>query len=382
MSERSVEQHLYDEPFGFDFFQAVRLLGRLSPERALVGHGGPPHREIVRFRALPSLEFPASAIYSLTPAGGEQPVPTMAVTFLGLHGPSGVLPRHYTELIHRLERERKGEERRALRDWLDLFNHRLVSLFHRAWEKYRFWAHYERGEHERAEPDTFTRALFSLVGLGTAGLRNLLRVVAVEAPTPGQAARERTLAAVDDRSLLYYAGLLASRHRTAGGLASLLEDYFEVPVRVQQFVGQWLELEPASMSRLGLSDGNCQLGINALAGERVWDVQGKLRIRLGPLGYRRFNDFLPDRSPLPEHKGFFLLVHLARLYAGAELDFDVQPVLRAEEVPECQLNDELPGPRLGWNTWLTSQQPTHDAGDALFAGEVVVRVEEANAVRL
>jgi type VI secretion system protein ImpH len=378
VSERSVEQHLYDEPFGFDFFQAVRLLTRLAPERALVGRGGPPAREVVRFRALPSLDFPASAIYQLRPPAGEQTVPAMTVTFLGLHGPSGVLPRHYTELIHRLERERKGEERRALRDWLDLFNHRFISLFYRAWEKYRFWVAYERREQGRTDPDSFTQALFSLVGLGTPGLRSRLRVVAVEAGVE----RERTLAAVDDRSLIYYAGLLSSAHRTAGGLASLLEDYFEVPVRVQQFVGQWLELEPGSQSRLGALDGNCQVGVNLVAGERVWDVQGKIRIRLGPLSYRRFNDFLPDRSPLPEHKGFFLLVHLARLYAGPELDFDVQPVLRADSVPECQLSEEPPGPRLGWNTWLVSQQPAHDAGDALFASEVVVRVEEANAVRL
>lgn len=370
MPERSLEQHLYDEPFVFDFFQAVRLLARLAPGRVHVGGGGPPAREIVRFRALPSLSFPASALFDLAPGNAERPVPALTVTFLGLTGPSGVLPRHYTELIMRLERERRGEERRAFRDWLDLFNHRLLSLFHRAWEKYRFWTAYERGEHERPEPDPFTRSLYSLAGLGTPGLRNRLRVAAVE---PGQ--RERVLAAVDDRSLLYYAGLLSSRHHTASGLASLLEDYFGLSVGVVQFVGQWLELEPDSQSRLGMLQGNSELGVNAVAGERVWDVQGKIRLRLGPLGYARFNDFLPDPTPLPEHKGFFLLVHLVRLYAGPELDFDVQPVLLAAEVPECQLSDELPGPRLGWNTWLTSQQPAEDAGDALFSSEVVVRLE-------
>ena len=115
MSERSVEQHLYDEPFVFDFFQAVRLLERLSPGRVHVGHGGPPRREVVRFRALPSLEFPASAVHALAPAAGEQAPPLMTVTFLGLHGPSGVLPRHYNELIQRLDRERRRHHRCARR---------------------------------------------------------------------------------------------------------------------------------------------------------------------------------------------------------------------------------------------------------------------------
>jgi type VI secretion system protein ImpH len=373
VSVRTVEQHLTSEPFAFGFFQAVRVLERLAPGRAPVGDGGPPSREVVKFRALPSLEFPASAVHALVPATPDQPVPEMTVTFLGLYGPSGVLPRSYTELILRLERDRRGEERRAFREWLDLFNHRLISLFFRAWEKYRFWLAYERGEHAHDDPDDFTRALLSLVGLGTPGLRNRLRVAAVE-PATG---RERRLAAVDDRSLLYYSGLLASRHRTAAGLAALLADYFRVPVRVQQFVGQWLAIEPANQTRLARADGNCQLGVNVVAGSRAWNVQSKLRIRLGPLDYDRFTEFTPDRSPRRERKGFFLLVHLVRLYAGPELDFDVQPVLRADAVPELRMSNPSPGPRLGWNTWLSSRPPAADAGDARFSSEVVVRLDEA-----
>jgi type VI secretion system protein ImpH len=369
---KSVEQRLYDEGHAFDFFQAVRLLQRLRPDRVGAGLAGPPAREIVRFRALPSLNFPPSSIYELLPPTAEQPVPAMVVSFLGLTGPSGVLPRHYTEQILRQDRERKGEERRALREWFDLFNHRIISLFYRAWEKYRFWVPQEREEPMRGEPDLFTHALYCLIGMGTAGLRDRLRIEAVE--IGGE--HRRLLARVDDLSLLHYGGLLAQRKRNAAGLEALLEDYFGVPARVQQFVGQWLQLEPASQSCLGVDDGNGELGVNCVAGERVWDVQGKIRIRLGPLGYNRFLDFLPDPSPLPEHKAFFLLVHLVRLYAGPQLDFDVQAVLRADAVPECQLTEEAPGARLGWNTWLTSQQPALDAGDALFVGEEIVRVSE------
>jgi type VI secretion system protein ImpH len=313
----------------------------------------------------------------MTPASGQS-VPTMMVTFLGLTGPSGVLPRHYTELIMRLERERKGEERRALRDWLDLFNHRFTSLFYRTWEKYRFWVVQERGGADADEPDAFTLALYSLIGHGTGWLRDRLRVRAVELG----GARERLLARVEDLSLLHYAGLLAQRKRNAGGLEALLSDYFGVPVHVRQFVGQWLALEPSSQSRLGVVGGNCDLGMNTVAGERVHDCQGKIRIRLGPLNYARFQDFLPDRSPVPEHKAFFLLVHLVRLYAGAELDFDVQAVLRADSVPECQLAEDLPGPRLGWNTWLVSQQPQADAQDALFSAVELVRVDETMSIRI
>jgi type VI secretion system protein ImpH len=174
----TVEARLFDEGFAFDFFQAVRLLERLFPERRPVGREGPPDAEVVRFRALASLSFPASTVYELLRAADEREPPAMRVTFLGLTGPSGVLPTHYTDLLLRLAREAKGPEKRALADWLDLFNHRLIALFYRAWEKYRFRLAYERGEASRAEPDAFTLCLFSLIGLGTPGLRGRLRVSA------------------------------------------------------------------------------------------------------------------------------------------------------------------------------------------------------------
>jgi type VI secretion system protein ImpH len=371
----TVEEQLFREGYAFDFFQAVRLLERLEPARRPVGREGPAGAEVVRFEAHLSLAFPPSSIYEVERAGPGLAVPRMVVSFMGLTGPSGVLPRHYTELLLRLDREAKGPERRALRAWLDLFNHRLISLFYRAWEKYRFAIPYERGESARGEGDAFTRSLFSLVGLGLPPLRRRLRVSAVE--ESGGERRERVLARVDDLALLYYGGVLAHRPRCAVSLEALLQDYFGLAARVLQFRGQWLRLEPAGQSRLGEGPCNNELGVSVVAGERVWDVQGKFRVRLGPLGYARFLDFLPDRSPAAGRKEFFLVCHLVRLYAGPEFDFDVQLVLRAEEVPACRLADgDGPGPRLGWNTWVRSQAYPHDADDAAFAGEEVVRVNQ------
>src|SRR5262249_10829874 len=149
----------------------------------------------------------------------------------------GVLPIHYTELLLRLHRGEKGAEQEALRFWLDLFNHRFTSLFYRAWQKYRFYIPYERGEHALAEPDPFTRALFSLVGLGQPSLRNRLRVSRRHAEDGARGEREEVLARVEDLVLLYYGGLLAHRPRCAASLEALLGDYFQRPVQVRQFQG-------------------------------------------------------------------------------------------------------------------------------------------------
>jgi type VI secretion system protein ImpH len=373
----TVAERLLAEGYAFDFFQAVRLLEKLAPERRPVGQDAPPRTEVARFRGHAALSFPPSAIYQIEPPATPEAPPSMTVTFMGLTGPSGVLPRHYTELLMR-SRDIKGPERYVVRDWFDLFNHRLISLFYRAWTKYRFWLTYERGEYAQLDPDLFTLSLYSLIGLGSRSLRNRLRV-AVRPDSAGPQ-RERVLARVDDLVLLYYAGLLAHRPRCALSLERLLGDYFGLSIRVLQFQGQWLQLDPESQSRFSAEGGNTELGVNVIAGERVWDVRSKIRLRLGPLGYARFLSFLPDQSPVLQSKEFFKLMHLVRFYIGPQLKVDVQLILKGKEIPVCQmLPSRTDGPRLGWNCWLTSQPMERDSDDALFAGIEVTWVPGTEA---
>jgi len=268
-----LSEALLREPQRFEFFQAVRLFERLRG-RAPVGQDAAPDQETMRFRALPSLSFPPAQISRVRP-GTEGGPPEMVVSVLGLTGPSGVLPQHYTTLLLR----RKREKDHSLHDFLDLFNHRLVSLFYRAWEKYRLPFAYEKsrlaGEEDGADP--VSTCLYCLVGLGTDGLRGRPPVA--------------------DETFLYYAGHFAHYPRSALALEELLQDYFGVPVRVEQAQGQWLRLEEDDCSALpggDRADGlNNQLGLNVVVGERVWDRQGKFRLRLGPVPYEQFRRFLP-----------------------------------------------------------------------------------------
>lgn len=370
---RSVAARLFKQFFQFDFFQAVRILEQLAPERTSVGRAGPPNQEVVRFKAHASLSFPPSAIANLTPPTVAVPVPAMTVPFMGLTGPSGVLPRHYTELLLRLDKELKTKEKYALRDWLDLFNHRIISLFYRAWEKYRFDVNYAR-RRPGTENELFAHAILSLVGLGTPSLQHRLRVVALW-DQGGAQREERVLAKVENLAMVYYSGLLSHRPRNALGLEALIHDYFRLPVRILQFQGHWVRLEEEKQSRLGDPSGYALLGGNAVVGARVWDVQGKVRLRVGPLTYAQYEHFLPDREPFPERKAFFELSHLVRFYVGPELTFDVQLELLPDEVPDCRLADGTnDGPQLGWNTWLQSQSFADPVDDAVFEGEDVVHV--------
>jgi type VI secretion system protein ImpH len=351
-----LSERLQREPYRFDFFQAVRLLERLAREEGPAARGRPvgadhlPDQECVRFRALPSLSFPAAAVAQVrapaaSKAPAERPAPEMQVTFLGLTGASGVLPAHYTAtLLRRL----RGKDH-ALRDLLDLFNHRLVSLFYRAWEKYRLPVAYERSRLEESggQPERVAQALHSLIGLGTAGLRG-----------------RRDF---PDEAFLYYAGHFAHHPRSAAGLERVLADFFALPLRVLQLQGQWLCLEPDDQAELPSParprGRNNRLGCDAVLGDRVWDVRGKFRVRIGPLGYAQFRRFFPVRGDRLR-----ALCQMTRAYVGAEFVFDLQLVLRAEEVPWTRLvPDGDEGAYLGWNTWLRSEPFAREVDDVVFA---------------
>jgi type VI secretion system protein ImpH len=360
----SAAERLQDEPYVFDFFQAVRLLHLLEPEAAKVGHTGPLDAEAVRFRAMASTSFPPSAISDFGPTPGQADCSTMTVSFFGLIGPKGVLPQPYTEMVMQQEMKRieSEPEKGALRAWFDLFNHRLTGLFYRAWEKYRFVVPFERTERQPARAgvrDLFTSALLSLIGLGTRGLRDRLG----SAPAPDSDLPPPAAARIDDLALLYFSGLIAHRNRSAVGLETILTEYFGLPIAVHQFQGQWLLLEEAQQSTLGgAPDARSYLGRSVVAGSRVWELGSKIRVRLGPLSYGDFRAFLPD----PVRPGrFFALSRLVRFYVGPDLDFDVQLVLHRDSVPHCRLGGGE-GAILGWNGWIAAGALADDRDDAIF----------------
>ena len=349
--EPAIAERLFEEPYRFEFFQAVRLLERLFPERVPVGRVNEegqviaPSREVSRFRARASLRFPPSQVHDLKSAesgpfeseNGHAPratggVPQLEVAFMGLTGPLGVLPNPYTELL--IERQRQKD--RALIDFLDLFNHRLISFFYRAWEKYRFPVAYER----RPGEDPFTAYLFALIHLGTRGLRGRM--------------------SLPDEGLLGYGGMIAQRPHSASAIAAIVGDYFGVVAGVEQFSGQWLKLDAGSLSRLGRA--NSDLGWSTVAGTRVWDCQSKFRLKLGPLSYRQFIDFLPIGS------AFQPVMDLVRLLVGVEFDFEMQLVLKAAEVPGSILTTRARRrPMLGWNTWLKTLDFVRDDDQIVLA---------------
>jgi len=333
-----LEAALRDEPTAFSFFQAVRLLSRLYPNRAAVGGWADPASEVARFSASTSLGFPASEIQSLamqddTPNGAAPP-PRMTVNFLGLTGPQGVLPHFYTEHAAALARAKDT----AFRDFLDVFNHRVLSLFYRAWKAHRSLVLQEEGAEDRVYDH-----LLDLAGLGTSGMRDRL-------PVPNAA-------------LAFYAGLLAVRARPAEGLARLVGDYFDVPAEVEQFVGEWRRVTATGQCTMGAEDDVGRLGFGVL-GDAAWDPQARVRLRLGPLTRKQYEAFLPGGD------AYDSLCALARMYTDEAVGVDAQLVLARKDVPRCEIRPpthEGPSPpRLGRGTWLAARPLERDPDETML----------------
>jgi type VI secretion system protein ImpH len=239
----------------------------------------------------------------------------MLVNFMGMVGASGVLPTHYSELT--LDRIRYRDT--SMWAFLDIFTHRSVSMFYRAWAKYRFPVNYERGD------DALTSYLFDLAGLGTRGLRGKM--------------------ALEDESLLPYTAFISQKPHSVNAIENLIQDYFGIEAKIEQFHGQWIELNSSDLSKLGRA--NSSLGLNVIAGTRIWDQQSKLRFRLGPLTLQKYHGFLPNGTA---HK---TLKSIVDFMIGMEFDYDVQLCLAQKQIPGTILTTKaMRRPMLGWTSFL------------------------------
>jgi type VI secretion system protein ImpH len=364
--DTSVIDRLLSAPHRFSFYQAIRLLtashgaSNLGAPGGQIGTIANATDESIRFQSKPALEFPTSEIVSIenhNQVGGEHgengdatmqetqrpdpinPVPIkIEVAFWGLIGSVGALPNHYTQLV--IDRVKNHDH--AMHDFLGMFSHRQLSFFYRSWEKYFVAAGFERGQREDPSQDLFREALLALTDRGTVRLRDQLQIL-------------------DDVGI-YYGGLFIDRPN-AESLGQMITDFLGLPTTVLSLFGSWLQLPKSEQSRMGMVSGHCRLGVDTVLGERVWDPTSKFRVQIGPVNYAEFQLLMPTGSQL------IPICQLIRSYVGCEFLFDVQVVLRADEIPACRLGameSDDSNANLGWNTWLCSQTPSQDSNDAVF----------------
>ncbi len=304
----------------FELMQLLHLVELTTRATAAIGTQGPVTREPVRLRPSLSLGFPpgdiAECTWIDTPDGGGRL--RITATFLGLYGSDSPLPTHFTE---QLLDEQEADER--VREFIDLFHHRIYSLLYRVWRKYRYYATFRSDGR-----DPISQVVRGLLGLATDHLDENLRVSPLK--------------------LFRYVGLLSQRPRSAAGLRGQLADLFAgVAFRIEQCVDRWVWIQPSDRNALGLA--KCTLGRDCLVGERMVDRSGKFRICIGPVGFDDYVRFLPDGSATRE------LTQIVRFYCDDPLLFDIRVTLRGDEVPDTPLGGEAPLGRLACTSWVKSR---------------------------
>ena len=322
-------------PHGFDFYQAVRLLDCANEDKPQTGHSVRGADESVRFAQEASMAFAPSTISKVEAPDRGRPR-RLIQRFFGLFGPNGPLPLHLTEFARDRVRDR-GDVTFAR--FLDVFHHRMASMFYRAWARVR-----PTVSLDRPESDRFGDYVGSFFGHGMPSLAHS--------------------DALPDLAKKHFAGLLACQTKNAEGLLALLRGYFCFPVEIEEFVGQWIELPPGNICFTGQSSSS--LGVSTIVGSHVWDCQQKFRIIIGPLTLEEYSRMLPggadDEDP-DRRESLDALVAAVRSYVGDELDWDLQMILRKEETPPTRLGEQG---QLGWTGWMPPERMERDPDDLIL----------------
>jgi type VI secretion system protein ImpH len=334
------------EPHRHDFYQTLRRLECLYADKPRWGKALRPIDEPVRLGQDPDLSFAPAPLASFETGDGQ--VPRLQVRLFGLFGPNGPLPLHLTEYAR--ERLRIAGDP-TLSRFLDIFHHRFLALFYRAWAQAQ--PHVNR---DRPKDDRFTTYVGSFIGMSPAAFRD------------GDA--------LPDLAKFFHVGSLIRQVRNTEGLVHILQHFFRVPVQIEEFVGHWMLLSRGE--RTYLSSEGALLGSGAALGGRVWDRQHKFRIHLGPLTLDQYRSFLP--APPKPHSGeggpLRKLVDWVRMYLCFELDWDVRLLLQPNEVPLLKLGS---GQQLGWTTWLGRRRMDRCADDLCLDAEAFVERDGARA---
>lgn len=329
LSGPSLKQELAESPYLFEFCQAIRILESLEPNCYGLGVFSNPMEEVVLLKSRVAFSYPPSDLYQFV--NFSKPPYVLEVNFQGIAGAGGPLPMPYTEdLIRRSQRNDHGFEQ-----FLNIFNHRTLSLLYRIRKK-----HWVALETVTPEKSRLGMILLSYLGLGMPSYQNRLQV--------------------PDRSLLAYAGLVWPSTKSAMGLTTLLSDYFQTPFDLIPFEGEWIPISPQQRTYLRAGNPWRRLGQGAALGDKAYTVLRTCLLRVGPLDFSRFQSFLPWE------RGYKELRSIATFYMGMDKRFKLNLVLKREEVPPLVLNGKQ---YLGYTTWLHTRTPDKDDDQVCFQKE-------------
>ncbi len=322
----SIVQKLSDNPHDYGFYEAMRMIECHYKDHTRLGETLKSSDDMIRLGQTPTTAFAPSTLASAET--GKDSLLHLNVFFFGMFGPNGALPLHLTEYANERVRTARDE---SFIHFMDMFHHRLLCLFYRAWANKEPTVHFDRPEQDR-----FHMYTGSLLGIGT------------------PAVQDRDL--MPDNSKMHYAGHMSTQTNHAEGLSSVLQAFFKVPVKIKEYIGEWLEIPKESRCYLGMSLDGGKLGEDAVIGDKSWQRQYKFRVLIGPMNLVDYEDLLPGKEKLKQVSA------ILKNYVGMEMNWDVNLILQKDAVPKTKLGSYG---QLGWTTWLNNKPMKADVDDFL-----------------
>lgn len=325
-------ESISENPYKYDFFQLIRKLQAAHPDKPRVGESHRLSQDLIRLRQEVSLAFASSTIKRVE-KDDETGALNIFNQFFGLWGANGPMPHELTQYV--LDQKRDHDDS-TLADFADVFHHRLLSFFFKAWANSQ-----KAVDYDRPEDAQFPRFINSFFGAGTENFRK----------------RD----SIPDQAKTFYSGHLSSATQHQSGLQAILEDFFGIKTQIKTFVGQWITLPEDCCHRLDESESTGFLGQNIIVGETYWDCQLKFRIIMGPMGEEDYERILPGG------KSYQMLKDWVGLYTNQVMFWDLQLILKAKEAQPVELGESGD---LGWNVWLMSEPLKEDSGDLIIDPEI------------
>ena len=317
----SVKEAMIKHVYEFDFDQAIHILEALNPESIPLGEGDDPGKEAIRIKSRVSLAVPPTELDSLQEIPDQKPI--LWINFLSIAGIQGPLPTPYTETV--IERTRIKDT--AFRDFLDIFNHRFASLWH------KFRKKTIPGLLQKSpEESPLGRTILQLSGINSISLLDKSKL--------------------SPNILLTYRDLLWKRSHSSAGLIRIIRSFFKVPSRLEQFQGQWNKARSAERSVIGSKGGQFNvLGGDLIIGKMSWEQAAAATIVIGPLNWEQYCSFLPihNLNKKPHESHLPVLERLSYFYSGLDVQLFARFILNRFDIKSSKLNGSF---ALGFNTWL------------------------------
>ncbi|MDC9590241.1 type VI secretion system baseplate subunit TssG [Xenorhabdus sp. XENO-10] len=333
-------KQLTQTPWQFDLFQILRRIDAQSGEFYRLGTAPLPRYEPLRLGQKASMEFAPSTISKVRKLENSKLYEMLIYSF-GLFGPNGPLPLHLTEYAYSREYNYKDP---TLGAFANLFHHRLITLFYRAWANAQPTSSLDRPDNQQ-----FCHYMDCLIGTGLPAQQSFNSI---------NNDATNTDSIISNHTRYALAGHLSRQRHSAEGLRKILFFYFKIPVRIVQNIPQWLKTETKDQARLAAGRHIPNLGKSAILGIAVYDIQHKFRIELGPLTRTEYDNFLPGQPKSQQ------VCDWVYQYLGIEYAWDIKLILDRSDITEMHLSKTTM--KLGLNSWLGKVKKTTHYDDLIY----------------